>query len=303
MQSAPDLPPDDSLTVPDAWFELLDALTGDTGAVMIVGATDTGKTVLAWWLAERLAERAPTAIADSDLGQSVLGPPGTVGWRTVGGEAEEFVFVGVTSPATRPLGTATATWRVRERARQHGAAWLVLDTSGYVDGSGAVALKRAKLDLVRPTDVVLIEDEPARLQPIARAIRPGEARVHRLVPAAVVEARSPAHRRRWRQGRFQAYLARATVRRIALEGRAIYGGDPRRWARAREELGERLQGLLVGLSDAEGIGVAIGLLRGIGPRAESLLVLAPPVDDGAIAAVSLGTIRLREDGTQIIDET
>jgi len=109
--------------VPDAWLDLLEALEGEAGAVMVIGGVDTGKTVLACWLAEQLAGRGPAAMADSDLGQSVLGPPGTVGWRMVGADASEFIFVGEISPARRPLGTATATWRACVRAREAGATW------------------------------------------------------------------------------------------------------------------------------------------------------------------------------------
>ncbi|MGD9496324.1 MAG: Clp1/GlmU family protein, partial [Armatimonadota bacterium] len=218
--------------VPDAWLDLLEGLAGERGAVMVVGGVDTGKTVLSGWLAKQLAGRGPAALVDSDLGQSVLGPPGTVGWGMADAGTAEFLFVGEVSPARRLLGTATATWRACERARAAGAAWLVLDTCGYVDGLGAVALKRAKMDLVRPTDVVLLEDSPDRLAAVARAIRPAEARVHYLRPAAAVEARGPARRRQWREQRFRECLAGARVRPISLVGRAVYGGRPWRWAAA-----------------------------------------------------------------------
>lgn len=286
--------------VPDAWYELLRALTTESGAVLVIGAVDTGKTVLACWLAERLAERGPAAVVDADLGQSIIGPPGTVGWRMVGTQTEEFVFVGVTSPARRPLGAVTATWRACERARRAGAAWLVLDSSGYVDGPGAVALKRAKLDLVRPSDVVLLEDRPDRLEAIVRSIRPGEARVYRL-PAVAPDRKSPVQRREWRRQRFARYLAGAQVQRIELAGRAVYGGRPWLWGGRWPRLEAHLSGLLVGLSDAEGIGLAIGLLRGVTEDGAALQVLAPPVELKDVAAISLGMVRLEENGTQIIE--
>lgn len=286
--------------VPDAWHELLGALTAESGAVMVIGAVDTGKTVLSCWLAERLAERGPVAMVDADLGQSIIGPPGTVGWRMAGPQAEEFMFVGVTSPARRALGAVTATWRACERARRAGAAWLVLDSSGYVDGPGAVALKRAKLDLVRPSDVVLLADQPGRLEAIARSIRPGEARVYHL-QAVAPERKSLVHRREWRRERFAQYLAGAQVQRIELAGRAVYGGRPWLWGGRWPRLEAHLSGLLVGLSDAEGIGLVIGLLRGVTDDGAALEVLAPPVELERVAAISLGMVRLEEDGTQIVD--
>ena len=191
-----------------------------------------------------------------------------------------------------------ATARACDRAREGGAQWVVLDTSGYVDGAGACALKRAKLDLVEPTDLVLIEDQERRLEHIARFVRPGELRLHRIA-ACAPNAKNVAYRRRWRQQRFADYLREAQVQSVALEGRAVYGGDPRRWAERGQQLVAALRGLLIGLSDTEGVGVAIGLLRGLGAGGEELLVLAPPLEMERVAAVSLGNVRLEPDGTAI----
>lgn len=305
--------PEEGPIVPDSWHDVASAIEGERGTIMVVGGTDTGKTVLAWWLAERLAERDSAAVVDADLGQSMLGPPGTVGWREIGGGREEFVFVGVVSPAGRPLGAAMATWRAAQRAGE-AAAWVVLDTSGYVDGSGAIALKRGKMDLVSPTDVILIEDEPGRLEAIARAVRPGETRLHRLQPTPA-DAKSPSFRQRWRQERFGEYMQGAEVREISLRERAVYGGRPWVWGGSWAQIAERLRGLLIGLSDARGMGLAIGLLREVEDEGETLHVLTPlgeresPGEDTEsprglddVAAVGLGTVRLREDGTQIREE-
>jgi polynucleotide 5'-kinase involved in rRNA processing len=145
---------------------------------------------------------------------------------------------------------------------------------------------------------VLIEDKEGRLEQIARAVRPGELRVHQL--AAVAEnAKSREFRRRWRQERFADYLREAQVQAISLEGRAVYGGDPGQWRERGSKFVEALQGLLIGLSDAEGIGVAIGLLRGLGEGGEELLVLAPALDADKVASISLGNVRLEPDGTAI----
>jgi len=284
--------------VPQPWVELAACLDQDRGCVMVVGGSDCGKTTLCWWLAEQLSAGGRTTVVDADIGQSVLGPPGSVGWRMLDSGDAEFVFVGDITPSRRPLGTLVATVRACQRARQAGAQWIVLDTSGYVDGTGASALKRAKLDLVEPTDLVLIEGKEGRLEHIARAIRPDEVRLHRLA-ACAPNSKNVTFRRRWRQERFADYLREAQVQPISLEGRAIYGGDPRRWPARGREFVEALRGLLIGLSDAEGIGVAIGLLRGVGAGGEELLVLAPPLDQERVVAVSLGNVRLEPDGAPV----
>lgn len=293
------LPSDDALVVPDAWHDLASALSGERGAAIVIGGVDSGKTVLAWWLAKQLARRASVAVIDADLGQSQLGPPATVGWLAPGGDRERFVFVGAITPEQRPLKTAAATQIACSRARE-AADWLVLDTSGWVHGSGAVSLKRAKMDLVSPTDVILIEAEPRELETIARAVPP-DARCHRL---EVVDegSKSDAARRNFRCERFAEYLEGAHMQEVHLQGRSVYGGRPWRWGGAWSKLSVSLRGLLIGLSDAGREGLAIGLLEDLSEQGEVLHVVCPEIDLDRVAEVGLGNIRLRPDGTQIRED-
>jgi polynucleotide 5'-hydroxyl-kinase GRC3/NOL9 len=292
------LPAEDTLIIPDAWHDLAEALSDERGAAVVIGGVDTGKTVLAWWLANRLAERASVAVVDADLGQSEIGPPATVGWRPHDADPDRFVFVGSITPEQRPLKTAAATHIACVHASK-AADWLVLDTSGWVSGSGAVSLKRATMDLLRPSDVILIEPEPHALETIARAAPPG-TRCHRLRPAERA-SKTDAARRDFRRERFAEYLSGAQGYELPLEGRSLYGGRPWRWGGSWSKLAESLRGLLVGLSDPDRVGLAIGLLDDVTEQGEVLHVLCPEIDTDAVAEVGLGSIRLRPDGTQIPD--
>src|SRR5215510_11503725 len=89
------------------WRAALDALH-DAGVILFVGASDAGKTTLVAALASELASRgARVGIVDSDVGQSEIGPPSTVGLGEVAGPLTRpaearlvaLQFVGVSSPA------------------------------------------------------------------------------------------------------------------------------------------------------------------------------------------------------------
>ena len=54
--------------------------------MLIIGASDTGKTTLAEAIVRRLCAQRPVGIVDLDIGQSHIGPPTTIAWgRATGG--------------------------------------------------------------------------------------------------------------------------------------------------------------------------------------------------------------------------
>lgn len=134
MSTLPPWPTD--FTVPAEWQELnRKALSG---TVLLVGATDTGKSTLARWLLEQARSRGRTAAwLDGNLGQSSLGLPGTLNLVTVIGESSAQLhraafFVGSSSPRGHMLQVLTGLRRLRDEARSRGADSVFIDTSGLV---------------------------------------------------------------------------------------------------------------------------------------------------------------------------
>ena len=88
--------------------------------VLILGASDRGKTYTIHQLAREAARTHRVALIDSDTGQSELGPPGTVSWAWMQAEGPQrggARFVGALSPAARQAqraGLARAELRVRQ---------------------------------------------------------------------------------------------------------------------------------------------------------------------------------------------
>ena len=65
------------------WDRLLSVLSMQQGTVLLLGATDSGKTTLARYIVESLiARRLPTSLIDADIGQSGIGLPGCISMKT-----------------------------------------------------------------------------------------------------------------------------------------------------------------------------------------------------------------------------
>lgn len=192
-----------------AWEEL--DLGRLSGTLMVVGASDVGKSTFARYLFRRLAKiTGPVAYLDGDPGQSILGPPSTMTLALSPDGQDAFPptgavwrgFVGSVSPAGHMLPVLTVAARLAEAARRAGAKATVYDTTGLVDPArGGIALKLAKIDLIRPSVLFAIHRE--------RELEPLLAPLRRSRRVRVVElASSPAARRREREERQESRAKR-----------------------------------------------------------------------------------------------
>ncbi|OLB93174.1 MAG: hypothetical protein AUH30_20740 [Candidatus Rokubacteria bacterium 13_1_40CM_68_15] len=230
-----------------AWAPALDA-AATAPLTIVIGPGDAGKTTLVTALANALFDRGfSVGIVDADVGQSVLGPPTTVGVGRVTrvlqrpGDAEliAMAFVGATSPAANLTGTVVATGRMVARARAQGIARVLVDTGGLIAGDLGRALKQAKIDLLDPDLVVCLErgDEcETVLRPYRAVARP---RVVRLAPSPAARPRNAETRRRFREEALARYFAGSRrivldLRSVVLKRPALFGGEPLSVEKRRE---------------------------------------------------------------------
>ena len=141
----------------EAWERIAALPAG--GTILLLGGTDSGKTTFAAAVASRLAaDSERIAVVDADIGQSEIGPPGTVAVAWARDDAAKLsdlkpagtFFVGAFSASTLPLEHAAATHHAVRHARVRNADRILIDTSGYVTGPTARSLKCAKASLVLP---------------------------------------------------------------------------------------------------------------------------------------------------------
>lgn len=191
---------------------------------MLLGAPDTGKTWLCLALLQRWTSTGETvALMDCDLGQSEVGPPGSVGLayatRAVDGyqdlEDEQLEFVGVTSPDRNPTQFLVSTallWSRRENCDR-----AVIDTDGHVFGPGARMQKLEMARLLRPRQVLALQQE-GEMEPLVRLLeRTTDAEVVRMVRSPNAARRSPVFRARRRQAKWAKYFREARQHTVSLD--------------------------------------------------------------------------------------
>ncbi|MDQ3986999.1 MAG: hypothetical protein M3280_10965, partial [Actinomycetota bacterium] len=198
-------------------------LLREPGVVMLLGDIDTGKTSFGVELLRRAKEAGiRAALVDSDIQNSTVGPPTTVGLRYTeslagfGREelraADGLYFVGSITPKAHLLPLVVGSARLAARAAAEGCDLVVVDTTALVSGIYGQTLKYFKLDLVRPRYVVAFE-RGGELEPlIGIANRFTSAEVIELEVDPGVLPRSVDERTTFREEQFAAYFASGVSR-------------------------------------------------------------------------------------------
>jgi polynucleotide 5'-hydroxyl-kinase GRC3/NOL9 len=234
------------------WQDLLETLRREPGVVLLLGATDSGKSTLARHLLAGLtASGLAVALIDADVGQSALCLPGTVAMRLFRSPAEladfrceRFTFLASPSPTRIVPRLVETTGRLTDLARSQ-ADLVLIDTTGLVDGEVGRDLKLAKIRRTRPDQVIALQ-RGEECEPILREL--DEIVIHRLQPHPEARSRSQVSRSSRRRERLAAYFE------AAAEERLLHGSEIELY-----RLGERvslrherlLAGTVIGLNHGE----------------------------------------------------
>ena len=237
-----------------------------------------------------MASLAPTALIDCDPGQSMIGPPATIGAALPDGSVW-VRFVGSTSPQGHLLQTVSGIKRLTELALASGSRKVVLDSCGLVAGALAAEFQFGVLDLVRPTHIVALQrglELEGLLDGFSHA-----AHIHRLMVSKAVAPRTPSQRQAYRGERFRQYFHAAQVQNLSLKGRGRHGIIP------TEPTERYYRNLLVALCDSDGFVLVLGIIAAVDPERDCLILNAPPFDADQAASIQFGSIRLETSGQQI----
>lgn len=274
---------------------LVDRASRTIRTAVLLGGLDSGKTTLARAMLERaLAAGRPSAYLDADVGQKTVGPPATVTMKLLRTpddlssptlvDADSMSFVGSTTPEGHLLSVVTSVARLYRRARETGADFVVVDTSGLVSGIYGQILKYHKIEMLEP-DLVVGLQRGEELQPLLGVIQRffgADVVPLPLVPgvrSTTVEQRAEnreAAMRRYFSGELHRWRVKPTVFMPALPPLFDLSN---------------LDRLLVGLSDGAGGYLGIGHLEYAAD--EGVLRLISPVAEGP-KALRLGAVRLEE---------
>jgi polynucleotide 5'-hydroxyl-kinase GRC3/NOL9 len=276
--------------------EVLERVLSAPGVVFLLGGIDTGKTTFGIELAKRAtAAGIDTALVDADIGQSLVGPPTTIGLKRNGfgdfslgalRHADSLSFVGSIAPRGHMLPLVTGTAKLTQRAKAAGAKLIVVDTTGFVGGLSGQGLKYYKMDVLAP-DFVIGFERGGELEPIigiAERFTPAEV-IEIEVPGEVVD-RSVDERMTFREEQFATYFADGASR-WRVKPTVFMPTLPPEFDLAL------LDALVVGMEDGEGTCVGIGVLEY--DAVEDLLRMVSPVTQG-VRGLRLGSIRIDVQG-------
>ncbi len=219
-----------------AWNQAAELLAARPGVTMLLGASDTGKSSLAVLLANHLSGAGlKVAVVDADIGQSDIGPPGTVGMglceqpirRLADVPLQGAYFVGSNSPEGHSLSLLVGCAQMVAKARQRGAQAIVIDTTGLVHGRAARVLSHFNRDLLQPDFLLALEREGELehlLRPLAIACG---LKVLRLQASPRAQTRSRQQRKAARERALRTHLAGSRTLELSLDRvsllRTIYG--------------------------------------------------------------------------------
>ena len=252
-------------TVPREWEELAEEAL-DEEKVVVIGANDTGKSSLILYMVNRALEagRRP-AVVDADVGQTDVGPVGTIGLAFPGRQSPVYsdfelagaYFVGDKSPVGHLLPMVVGSRLMVDEAVRAGARPVFVNTTGLVDGGAGWALKTHKVEALAPDLLVAIERD-GELGHILRSI-PRGVRVARISPPKAL-AKERADRARYRAATLTAMASRRAAVELDLRevrvvnARSILMADDGELRRKLEAaIGAKPE--LVGVSGGEAVAV------------------------------------------------
>ncbi len=224
---------------PREWQESAPEILKRGRLVVLVGGVDSGKTTFAAYLVNEILKAGLScAVVDADIGQSSIGPPGTVSLGFPERPIEElsdvamasFYFVGAVSPQGHLLPCVVGAKKMVDLARKSGSPdRIVVDTTGLVQGRLGRTLKEYKLDILEPEAVVFFQ----RRRELEGLVRLWERRslVFRLRVAPEVRRKTFEARARNREEKWRRYFEGSlehefSLREVAFSRSILGTGQP-----------------------------------------------------------------------------
>ncbi|MCD6451717.1 MAG: hypothetical protein J7L64_05090 [Acidobacteria bacterium] len=212
------------MEIPRDWRTEVEKIGSEKGTVIVLGGADTGKTTFVQFLAGELSKQGlKVAVIDSDMGQSTIGPPTTIGMKLYP-EGEEYIyFVGSISPMGHLLPTIVGVKKLAERAKEAEREVLIVDTTGYIAGEGAHRLKQSKVELLRPNLIIAFDRKNEIASLIAPYVANSFVKVDKLPVAEAVQTKTMKLRREYREKKFREYFKGSKVYELSARDIGIFG--------------------------------------------------------------------------------
>ncbi len=160
-------------TIPKSWEELVERIESEGySKIFLFGDTDSGKSSLAAYLANKLSGRK--WLVDLDIGQADIAHPCAMGMGVTDGGIVSIsqvgmidgYFVGTNTPTGREArclrGVARIFSKLEELMRE--GERVIIDTTGWIRGRRAREYKLAKIEIIKPDLIVCFDRTPYYLK-------------------------------------------------------------------------------------------------------------------------------------------
>lgn len=334
-------------TIPQSWDDLVHRVFHEHARVVVVlGEMDSGKTFFSTYLANRLfGLHRKVALVDCDAGQSDVGPPCTFGLTYMkspllflhDAPVDGLYFLGSHSPGLHMVHALIGVRQLTWQALKHEAT-VIVDTTGWVNGDGGRMLKGAKLDILLPDLVVLLQREH-ELEHLVKGRPPHH--IHRIKVSKKASPTSPTVRKALRENLSISYFKTAAPLEISMDSVMLYrcylfSGQPVVlthpnviWAerlpayegtllvvrkplseKERADLSEKLgpnlrvmvsgaeRGTLIGLLDEKQHCLGMGAVEKFDFARRKIVVHTPITDRAPVKGIVIGSVRYNPDGTE-----
>ncbi|MFW6138154.1 MAG: Clp1/GlmU family protein, partial [Spirochaetota bacterium] len=256
-----------------------------------------------------------TAYIDCDPGQSVIGPPTTVGMMVhrAGMHTDSGIhtgsqkgtnekndqndvhlrFVGSTSPHRHLLQIVTGIKRLQDRAVEQNARKIVFDSCGFVNGKMAREFQFQVIELLQPEYLVAFKKGHSVDLLLENFTRSSTMKIVKLPVSQEVVERDLRERRNYREKRYRWFLQNLDLREINIKNLGMHGMIPD-FRQPR-----RLRNLIFALCDKEQFIVTLGILRTVHVGERRLVFYSPPLDPRKVASLQFGSIYLSIGGHEL----
>ena len=265
--------------------------------IVVIGASDSGKTTLVEDILKLTLKRFKVGIVDMDLGQSHLGPPTTVAWGLVGKKFEgwdkvkvkDFYFVGNTSPIGKLLPTITGARLICDKALDRSDK-VIVDTTGLIRGGVGKVLKLSLIDIIHPQLVLALQKEDELEHILASLKGMLTPKIFRIPVSSQINPKNYLIRRSYREKKFKDYFKDACLREISLEKVGISAS-----------LTQPLINHLVSLRDKQGKDIALGIIEKLNSKKGRIYIYTPLKEEQirGIIHIILGKIKITPEGKQL----
>jgi polynucleotide 5'-hydroxyl-kinase GRC3/NOL9 len=220
--------------IPQSWREAVSImLSSDKGTetIMVLGGIDSGKTSFCNYLANTALSLGRNAsLIDGDLGQSDVGPPGTVGLSIIKKpivdpfnlKPDHVVFIGVTSPYIAVESIIEGLVNLKAKAINMGSNFIIINTDGWIEGAGAAEYKLNLIKIMKPDFIVAIQNN-SELKPIIDSLSVLEAKVLTADVPKNIKKRDRETRKIIRESSYKKYLKDGKIHSYPLSWITVNG--------------------------------------------------------------------------------